>query len=97
MKATSLRAVVSRSVIPGVGQAAGPEQRVDRAVLHPVDGLGQVQPLGGDVGLRVQARRLEQPVGDDLGARPRRAGGDPLAPHVGDEVMPLPVLAITWV
>ena len=43
-------------------------------------------PFRLHVGVRVEARRLQQPVGDHLGTGLRSCGGDPLAAHVCDSV-----------
>ncbi len=65
-------------------QSAGPEARVDRAVTQRGNRLGRAELAAIDVGLGVEARRLEDADRADLGRRARRAHRDHLALHVGD-------------
>ena len=72
---------------PG-GDAAGPEERVDRAVAQRLHGLADPEPALADVLLRVEPGDLQQPQRDHLGARVGRADGDRLALQVLDPLDP---------
>ena len=64
--------------------AAAPEERVDLVVLQRVDRLRGPQALLADVGVRVQADRLEHAQGGDLGAAARRPRRHDAVAEVGD-------------
>ena len=66
------------------GDAAAPEERVDLVVLEGVNRLRGPEALLPDVGVRVEADRLEHAQGGDLGAAARRPRRHDAVAQVGD-------------